>query len=184
MNQYLEQAKEKFNKIKEHLSAELASIRTGRAAPALVEQVRVEAYGTFTPLVELASIAAPEIRLLVIQPWDKSILKDIERALQTANLGVSPVVESNLIRINLPQLSEERRKELVKLVGRKLEEARTAVRNVREEILKSAKDNKTKGEITEDDLYKLQKEMQKLVDDINVAIKAVGDEKEKEVMTI
>lgn len=104
---YLNDAKPKFDRVLEHFKTELGSIRSGRATPALVEQVKVEAYGTLTPLIELASISAPETRVLVVNPWDKGILKDVERALQAANVGASPVVDGQIIRLNFPQLTEE-----------------------------------------------------------------------------
>jgi len=180
----LEQSKTKFSKALEHLKTELATVRSGRANSALVEQVKVEAYGTTTPLIELASINTPEPRLLVVQPWDKGIIKDVERALQAANVGASPVIEGNIIRLNLPSLTEERRHELVKLLKVKLEESRVAVRNVREEILKQLKEQKTSGTISEDDFFMAQKDLQKLVDEVNEHIKKEGEDKEKEIMTI
>ncbi|MBI5466284.1 MAG: ribosome recycling factor [Candidatus Kerfeldbacteria bacterium] len=184
MQQIIEQAKPKFAKVLEHLKVELSTIRSGRANPALVEQVKVEAYGTVTPLIELASITAPEPRLLVVQPWDKGIMKDVERALQAANVGASPVIEGQLIRLNLPALTEERRRELLKLVKTKLEEGRVAVRNVREEVIKQLKEQKTKGTISEDDFFMAQKDLQKLVDEVNEQIKKHHEAKEKEIMTI
>lgn len=184
MHPYLEQAKQKFIKALEHLHGELGSIRSGRATPALIEQIKVEAYGTFTPLIELASIAAPETRLLVVQPWDKSILKDIERALQQSNIGASPVIDGQLIRLNLPSLSEERRREFVKLVNNRIEETKGVFRHIREEVLKLAKDEKTAGKLPEDEFFVAQKDLQKLVDDYNEKIKKIGEDKEREIMTI
>jgi ribosome recycling factor len=180
----IEQSKPKFSKALEHLRAELSMVRSGRANPALVEQVKVEAYGTMTPLIELASINTPEPRLLVVQPWDKSIIKDVERALQAANVGASPIIEGNIIRLNLPALTEDRRRELVKLVKAKLEEGRVAVRNVREEALKQLKEQKNAGTVSEDDFFIAQKDLQKIVDEANEHIKKEGDDKEKEIMTI
>jgi ribosome recycling factor len=174
----------KLSKVIEHLKAELAGIRSGRATPALVEHVKVEAYGTLTPLIELASLTAPEPRLLVVSPWDKSIIQDVAKSLQSANLGVQPVVDGVVIRLNFPPLTEERRRELIKLVNNKLEEARVAVRNVREELLKDFKLQKTEGAISEDEFFALQKELQKLIDEKNEIIRQIGDEKEKEIMTI
>jgi ribosome recycling factor len=184
MHPHLEQAKQKFAKALEHLHSEFSSIRSGRATPALIEQVKVEAYGAFTPLIELASITAPETRLLVVQPWDKSILKNVEKSLQQANLGASPVIDGQLIRINLPSLSEERRREFVKLVNNKIEETRGVFRHIREEVLKLGKDEKTAGKLPEDEFFGIQKDLQKLVDDNNEKVKKMGEDKEKEIMTI
>lgn len=174
----------KLNKVIEHLRNELAGIRSGRATPALVEHIKVEAYGAFTPLIELASITAPEPRLLTVSPWDKSIIKEVEKALQAANLGVQPTVDGTLVRLNFPALTEERRHELTKLVNTKLEEAKVSIRNVREETLKHIKDKKTSGEISEDEFFLIQKELQKMVDENNELIKQIGADKEKEIMTI
>ncbi len=180
----LQDTKQKFNKTTEHFQSELSALRSGRAVPALVEQVRVEAYDTFTPLKELAQITAPEPRLLVVSPWDKSIIKEVEKALQTANLGSSPVIDGQIIRVNLPALNEERRRELVKIVGAKAEEARGAIRAARESALKEFKNQKTAGEISEDQFFAEQKELQKLVDSANEEIKKISEAKEKELMTI
>ncbi|MDP3986426.1 MAG: ribosome recycling factor [Candidatus Veblenbacteria bacterium] len=184
MNQHVEQVQAKFAKVVEHLRSELSGIRSGRATPALVEHVKVEAYDTLTPLIELASITAPEPRLLVVSPWDKSVIKEVEKALQAANLGVSPVVDGAIVRLNFPPLTEERRREYSKLMNAKLEEGRVAVRNVREEALKKLKEQKTAGELGEDDFFAAQKDLQKLVDEQNETIKQIGTDKEKEIMTI
>ncbi len=184
MHPLLEGATHRFDKALDHLHGELAGLRSGRATPALVEHIKVEAYDTITPLKELSSITVPEPRLLVISPWDKSILKDVERAIQAANLGLTPTVDGTVIRLNLPQLTEERRRELVKMVKVKLEEARVAIRNVREEILKNLKDLKASGTLNEDGYFVGQKDLQKVVDGCNEQIKAVGEDKEHDIMTI
>lgn len=184
MHQSVSALQPKFAKALEHLMGELSALRSGRATPALVENVKVEAYGTMMPLLELASISTPEPRLLVVSPWDKALTKDIERALQLANLGMTPTVDGTVIRLNLPQLTEERRRELVKVVKAKIEESRVTIRNVREEALKLMKDLKGSGGMTEDDFFAAQKDMQKLVDEQNEHIKRSGEEKEKEIMTL
>lgn len=184
MSTYLTDAQPKFDKILEHLKDELGAIRSGRATPALVEHVKVEAYGTLTPLIELASISAPEPRLLVINPWDKAILKDVERALQAANVGASPVVDGQIIRLNMPALSEERRRELMKVATTKVEEEKAAIRRVREEILKTAKDDKAAGKLREDEFFVLQKDLQKTIDDLTEKVKQLVEHKEQEMMTI
>lgn len=180
----LENAKQKFDRALEHLQQDLGTLRSGRATPALVEHVKVEAYGTVTPLIELASITAPEPRLVVVSPWDKGIIKDVERALSAANLGMTPIIDGAILRLNLPHLSEERRRELVKLSKVKLEEARVAIRNVREEVLRRLKEDKTKGTLGEDGFFVAQKDLQKLMDDYNERIKSMGEEKEKDIMTV
>jgi ribosome recycling factor len=184
MNQNLEPAKAKFAKAIEHFKGELLTVRSGRAMPSLVEHVKVEAYGTITPLIELASITTPEPKLLVVSPWDKNILKDVERALTAANLGMSPVIDGAVIRLNLPALTEERRRELVKVVNTKHEEAKGTIRRVREEVLKVFKDQKTAGTMPEDEFFMVQKDLQKLVDEVNAQAKSLAEDKEKEVMTI
>lgn len=184
MKQLIENTKPKLDKVIDHLKTQLSAIRSGRATPALVEHVKVEAYGTMTPLIELAGITAPEPRLLVVSPWDKAIIKEVEKALQVANLGVQPIIDGAIVRLNFPQLSEERRRELVKLVNNKLEESRVASRNTREEVMKELKEKKSNGEVSEDDFFAGQKELQKLIDEQNELIKTLGDDKEKEIMTI
>lgn len=184
MNPQLSNIEPKLSKVIDHLKGELAAIRSGRATPSLVEHVKVEAYGTLTPLIELASITAPEPRLLTVSPWDKSIIKDIEKSLQSANLGVQPTVDGTIIRLNFPSLTEERRKELTKMVNSKLEDAKVSIRNTREEIIKHTKDQKTSGAITEDDFFLIQKDLQKMIDEKNELIKQIGLDKEKEIMTI
>lgn len=166
------------------LKLDLSSLRTGRATPALVENVMVEAYGARTALIGLASISTPDSRTLVIEPWDKGILKDIEKGIQEAKLGLNPVVQGKLVRITLPSLTEESRKELIKVMGEKLEQARIAVRGVRDavktEVLKAEKDK----EISEDDKYRLLEQLDKTAAGWNDKIKKIGEDKEKEIMTI
>ncbi len=175
---------ERFNKTIEHLKIELGALRTGRASPSLVENILVEAYDTKTKLIELASITTPEIRQILIQPWDKNIIKDIANAITTSSLDLSPQVDGQVIRVNLPQLTEERRKELIKLMNGILEKARVQIRNIREDINKNLKNQEKDGEISEDQLFSAQKELQKIVDNFNEQIKKLGETKEKEIMTI
>ena len=184
MHAALTGAKDRFSSTLEHLKAELSSVRSGRATPSLVEHITVEAYGTLTPLIELASISAPEPRLVVVSPWDKGIVKDVERALQQANLGVSPIVDGAVVRLNFPPLSEERRRELVKVASQKLEEAKVAIRGIREEAMKQLKDAKAEASLPEDEFFAQQKELQKLVEAQNELVKEQGLRKEQEVMTI
>lgn len=166
------------------LKLDLSSLRTGRATPALVENVMVEAYGTRTALVGLASISAPDSRTLVIEPWDKSILKDIEKGIQEAKIGLNPVVQGKLVRISLPSLTEESRKELIKVMGEKLEQARIAVRGVRDTVKTEILQAEKEKEISEDDRYRSLEALDKAVAGWNEKIKKIGEDKEKEIMTI
>lgn len=180
----LQQLKGEFDKILGHLKLELMTLRTGRATPALVEDVQVECYGTRMPLKQLAAIYAPEPRLIIVQPWDKSVMKEIERAIVSFRSGLSPIIEGDLIRINIPALTEERRKELVKLLQKILEGARISLRQHRDEIWKQIQVLEKDGRIREDDKFKAKEDLQKLVDKYNQAIEDLGLTKEKEIMTV
>lgn len=169
-----------FDKVIEHLKFELGSIHTGRANPSLLQTVMVESYGTKMPLQQVASVTASDARTLVVTPWDKGQLGAIDKGIQAANLGFNPSNDGNVLRITLPPLSEERRKEMVKLVGQIAEKARIGVRNVREEVLKEVK----KAEGSKDDTAHAQKKLQEAVDKLNGEIKSLAEAKEKEVMTV
>src|SRR3989344_2351808 len=168
-----------FAKAVEHLKQELATLRTGRASAALVENIVVEFYGNPTPLMHMAQIMIPEPRKIAIQPYDKNALKDIEKAMQASNLGINPVNDGNFIRLTIPQMTEERRKELVKIVGQMAEKTRVAIRNLREDIWKEIQ--KTDKE---DEKRTGKDELQKVIDRYNEEIKKLAEGKEKEVMTI
>ncbi len=176
--------KEKLNRSIDHLKVELNQLRTGRASPSLVEHLLIEAYGTKTPLIELASINTPEIRQIVIQPWDPNIIKDIEKTIKISNLGITPTIDGQIIRLNLPSLTEERRKELIKIMVGILESTRVQIRSIREDINKTLKNQERAGDISEDEMFAAQKELQKMIDDFNEQIKKLGEAKEKEIMTI
>jgi ribosome recycling factor len=167
-----------------HLKEELAGIRTGRAAPALLNRITVEYYGTPVPLNQLAGISVPEPRLLQVQPFDKTAISAIEKAIQTSDLGITPSNDGQVIRLAFPQLTEERRKELVKQVHHRAEEGRVAVRNVR----RHAKDEMEKlehdGAISEDDLMRGEKELQKLTDRFVAEIDEIQQHKEKELLEV
>lgn len=180
----IDEKKYNFEKAISHLKGELNSIRTGRANPTLVENIIVNYYGTKTPLQQLANISVPDTRYIIIQPWDKNTIKDIEKSINASDLGLNPINEGNIIRIVIPALTEERRKDLSKVVHQKIEETRVSIRNIREEVWRTIKDKKTSSEITEDDMFQQQKELQKVIDEYNEKIKTMGDEKEKEIMTI
>jgi ribosome recycling factor len=166
----------------ESLEEDLAGIRTGRATPALIEKLPVEYYGTLTPLMQLASISVPDARSLLIKPFDKSTMKGIERAIITSNLGLTPNNDGNSIRLNLPPLTEERRRDLAKIVSQRVEEAKIAVRNIRRDIIKDLREFEKEKLISEDDLKKGEEELQKLTDRMVSEIDQVGDKKEKEIM--
>ncbi len=168
----------------EHLKTELSSLRTGRANPALIENVQVEAYGSRTALVGLASITTPDPKTIQIEPWDKSIVKDVEKALMEANLGFTPTTAGTVIRINLPPMTEEGRKNMIKILGDKLEHARIQVRQVREDARSKIKSAEDKGEMGEDEMYRDLEELDKIAAEYNEKIKQTGEEKEKEIMTV
>ena len=168
----------------EHLKNELASLRTGRASAALVENLVVEFYGTPTPLMHMAQITIPEPRSIAIQPYDKNALKDIEKAVQASNLGINPVNDGTYIRLQIPQMTEERRKELVKVVGQMSEKSRVTVRNIREDAWKEIQKLEKDGKIAEDDKIAAKEELQEVVDKYNEEIKKLSDTKEKEVLAI
>lgn len=176
--------KPEFNKIVEHLHQELGAVRTGRANTALVENIMVEAYGQSMNVKSLASITVSDAKSLVVEPWDKSVLKDLEKGVRAAGVGLSVVNEGIFLRCIIPPLTEESRKELTKLVGQKLEESRATTRRVREDIKTELMKEEEAGHLREDDRYKAQDELEKLVQDINARLKAMADEKEKEIMTV
>lgn len=173
-----------FEKVIDHLKSELATLRTGRASAGLVEHLTIEYYGAKTPLIQIAQIAIPEPRQITIQPYDKSALKEIEKAVQTSNLGINPVNDGNLIRLIIPSMTEERRKELVKIVSQMTESARVSIRNVREEIIKEIQRLEKEGKMSEDDKIRTKDDLQKMVDKFNAEIKKLSEGKEQEVMTI
>jgi ribosome recycling factor len=180
----LDKKQPEFSATVEHFKNELATLRTGRASSALVENLQVEYYGAMTPVMAIAQIAIPEPRQITIQPYDKTALKEIEKAIQQSNLGINPANDGTLIRLTLPQMTEERRKELAKIVSQMSEKARVAVRNIREEVWKEIQRMEKDGDISEDDKVAGKDELQKVVDKVNADIRALADAKEKEVMTI
>lgn len=179
--------KEMRDKMKQAVQAfakNLATVRAGRANPALLDNVYVDYYGTQTPLNQLATISAPEARLLVITPYDKSSIGEIEKAIQKADLGLSSSSDGNVVRINIPPLTEERRKELVKVVGKYAEEARIQVRNIRRETNDRFKKDEKNGDITEDELHSLQSDVQKETDKHISEIDDLVKNKENEIMEV
>ncbi len=166
------------------LEEDLAGIRTGRATPALVERLPVEYYGMPTPLMQLASISVPEPRALLIKPFDPTTLRPIERAILVSDLGLTPNNDGKVIRLNLPPLTQERRRDLVKVVHARLEESRVAVRNIRRDMIKDLREYEHEKLISEDDLEHAEEELQKLTDKVIQQIDQIGERKEKEIMEV
>ena len=182
-----ETVKDAENRMKgaiQSLEEDLAGIRTGRAHPGLVEKLPVEYYGTPTPLMQLASISVPDPRTLLVIPFDPTTLKAIERGIVVSNLGLTPNNDGKTIRLNLPPLTEERRRELVKVVSHRLEEAKVATRNIRRDNIKELREFEKDKLISEDDLKKAEEELQKLTDHIVSEIEMIGQKKEKEIMEV
>ncbi len=166
------------------LEDDLAGIRTGRASPALVEKLSVEYYGTPTPLMQLAAISIPESRQILIKPFDLASVRDIERAIQTSDLGLTPMSDGKTIRLNLPPLTEDRRKELVRVVQARVEEARISIRNIRRDAIKDMRDFEQEKLISQDDLKRGEEDANKSTEEYNEKIEAIGEKKEKEVMEV
>lgn len=175
---------EDFQQVIDFLRNDIAALRTGRANPSMLANVMVEAYGTMNPITAVASISAPDARSLLVEPWDKSIVKDIEKSILEAKLGLNPVVQGAQIRVPLPALTEESRKALVKTLGEKCEHARKSVRNVREEIKTDVLEAEKAKEISEDDKYRTLEQLDKTAAGWNEKIKHIAEEKEKEIMTM
>jgi ribosome recycling factor len=184
LEEVLTDAEKKMARAVEVLEHDLTTIRTGRASPALVDRLHVEYYGSEMPLNQVAGVTAPEARMLVIQPWDKSAITAIEKAILKSELGLTPSNDGTLIRIVLPQLTEERRRDLVKLVHRRVEEGRVAVRNVRREAHDDLRDLRKENMATEDDLKQGEGRLQRLTDRYVAEADRVGQRKEAEVMEV
>ncbi len=176
--------KPQFEKTMEHFHHELSSVRTGRANPALLGTVMVDSYGSKVPIQQVANITVSDAKTLTISPWDKGQIQEIEKGIMAANLGFTPSNDGNVVRINLPPLTEDRRKEMVKLVGQIAENAKIGIRQVREDILKAVKREESEGSATKDDVASAQKKVQEVIDDYNKQIKEIAEEKEKELMTV
>ena len=175
---------DRMDKTIEVMQANFAAVRAGRANAAVLDQIRVDYYGTPTPNNQIASIASPDPRTLTIQPWDGSTMKLIEKAIQQSDLGINPQNDGRLIRLLFPQLTEERRKELIKQIRKYGEESKTAIRNIRRDAMEDFKAQKKKSEITEDDQKNAEKDMQKLTDDYVKQIDQLVEKKEKELSEI
>lgn len=184
LNDVYAEAKTRMKGAVQALEEDLAAVRTGRASPALVEKLQVEYYGVLTPLIQLASIGVPEPRSLLIRPFDASTLKAIEKAIMASDLGLTPNNDGKAIRLNLPPLTEERRRDLVKIVRNRLEEARISVRNVRRDSIKDLREFENEKMISEDDLKRGEDELQNITDNFIKEINELGERKELEVMEV
>ncbi len=183
-NMVIEDITERMEKTVEHLTRDFAGLRAGRANPAMLDKITVDYYGSPTPINQLASIGVPEPRLLVIQPWDKTAIASIEKAILKSDLGVNPSNDGNVIRINIPTLTEERRKDMVKIVRKRAEEAKVAVRNIRREANDTFKGMEKDSLISEDDSKKRLDEVQKLTDNRIKEIEKLTMGKEKDIMEV
>lgn len=177
----LQETKKLFTQALQHAQYELATLRTGRATPALLDQVQVEAYGTLQPIKSLASLSTPDSRTLLIEPWDSSVVKAIETAIQISDIGINPVVDGKAIRLMMPMMTEENRKKLVKIMHEKLEDARVAMRRIREDARKEI--SKQTG-MSEDIVRKEQDDLDKLTKEMIAQIDALGNKKEEEIMKV
>ena len=184
MEKVISEAEERMKKAVEALQNEFNTLRTGRASPALFDKIRVEYYGNPTPLNQVATISAPEARLVVIQPWDKSIIGDIEKAIQKSELSVNPSNDGKVIRISIPPLTEERRKEFVKIAKNMAEQSRVSIRNTRRDANDDLKKAQKDGTISEDDLKRGEDDVQKLTDKYVAKVNEKLEEKEQEILEI
>jgi ribosome recycling factor len=184
MASVLNDSRQRMEKTLQSLDREFRRLRTGRASAALLEGVKVDYYGTLTPIEQLASISVPDSRTISIQPWDRGAFKDVEKAIQRSELGLNPINDGKVIRVNIPSLTEERRKELAKVAKKFTEETKIGIRNVRRDANDDLKKQEKDKEITEDDLHKAQDEIQKLTDEFIAKADAALTAKEKEIMEI
>ena len=180
----LENMQERMEKVIDNLEANYSEIRAGRANPAILNRVSVEYYGVPTPINQVASVSVPEARLIVIQPWDRTILSQIEKAIEKADIGIHPMNDGGVIRLSFPELTEERRKEIVKDVKKTAEEAKVAARNVRRDEMDEAKAKLKNKEISEDEEKALEDKIQKETDKYVAKIDEISDKKEKEIMSV
>lgn len=182
--QTLQNIEEKMRKTVEGLKKELATIRTGRATPTLIDHIKVEYAGVSLPLNQIAGISVPEARLLVIQPWDKGSIRSIEKAILTSDLGLNPLSDGNVIRISIPLLSEERRQELIKVVRRRVEERRIAIRNLRHEAMDELKELEKNKDMSQDEHKRVLNQLQKLTDSFIADAEQTGQDKEAELIQV
>lgn len=184
MNIYIQDKKQDFDSIMEYFKKDISSLRTGRANPSMLENIFVEAYGVKTPLNGVANVAVVDAKSLTVAPWDKGIIKDVEKSIVEADLGLGVVNDGDKIRLNIPQMTEENRKDLVKKLNEKMEKSRISVRQLRDEIKDSIEKAEKDKEIAEDDKFSFIKDLDEKIRDFNDEIKNTRDKKEEEIMTI
>ncbi len=184
MEEILEETKRRMEKSVEAVAQQLARLRSGKATPALLEGIKVDYYGTMVPINQIASISTPEPRLLVVHPWDKSAVPAVEKAIQASDLGLTPNSDGTVIRIPIPPLTEERRRELVKVAKKIAEEGKVAIRNIRREIIEDIKTRQKEGELPEDDSFRLQEKVQEITEKYSKKIDELFKAKEEEIMTV
>ena len=184
LDQLVKETKERMKKALEYLHGELAGVRTGRANPSLLEEIKVDAYGTKMNLRDLASINAPEPRLLVVQIWDRNNLALVEKAIRDSGLGLNPSTEGNLIRVAIPTLNEERRKEMIKLVNERTEGARVAIRQIRRETIEEIDKLEKAKKISEDDRFRKDEEIQKITENFSSQVENIAKSKEAEILQV
>ncbi len=184
MNTIFATAEDKMNKSLNNLTQEFAAIRAGRANPAVLDKVQVDYYGSPTPINQVAAVSVPDPRMLLITPWDKSVLKEIEKAIQMSDIGINPQNDGTALRLQFPPMTEERRRELTKEIAKLGEDCKVAVRSIRRDAIDKIKDMKKRSEITEDDQKNAEKKMQDLTDRFTKEIEKMVDGKQKEIMEI
>ena len=184
INEVLEETRDRMGKSEKAFETELGKVRTGRASQSMLDNVRVDYYGTQTPLPQMATVSVPESRLLTVKPWDASVINEVEKAILKANLGITPSNDVKLIRISIPPLTEELRKEIVKSVAKTCEEFKVAVRNIRRDSNEMLKDLQKEGDISEDDSFKAQKQVQELTDASIKKLDNIFAAKEKEILEV
>lgn len=184
MKQHFEETERKMEKSIDIMRADLAAVRAGRANPAVLDKITVDYYGTATPIQQIASVSVPEARTIVIQPWDATAIGAVEKAIQKSDLGINPNNDGKVIRLNFPQLNEERRKELVKGVHKRAEEGKVAIRAIRRDAIEHYKAMKKTSEITEDDLKNIEKDIQDLTDKKCKEVDTAAAAKEKEILEV
>jgi ribosome recycling factor len=179
-----EQADLKFNDTLEHLKSEMSAFRIGRGSLSMIEQIKAEVYGQLMPVNQIAAVNMVDSSLVTISPWDKNNLQSIVKAIQISNLGINPTIDQNLVRLPIPPLTEERRKEYIKLMHQKLEDAKLTVRQIRKDIIDDLEEKKKAGDMGEDDFDRKEKDLQKKVENTNLKIEQLGKEKEKEILQV
>lgn len=184
MSQFIEGFNSEFNRIIDHFKGETEKLKAGRATPALVEDILIESYGVKTPLKQVGSISIPEPSLLVIEPWDKTLLKEIEKALSQSNLDLSVSISESVVRGKISPLTEEKRKQIIKLLNDKKEESKVSLRQARDKIRKEIEQNEKDKEISEDDKFNYQKELDEIIKDKSQEIEDFSKKKEEEIMTV